>query len=201
MTNTNYLEVLKKRRTIYALGKEVTLSDDEVIALVQQVVKESPTAFNNQTTRAVFLFGENHNKLWDLTLNRLKSEVPTEEAFKATSAKIAGFKAAYATILFYTDTAVVKQFEDQFTLYKDNFYDWSEQAQGSAQLGVWTSLAENGIGANLQHYNPLIDDLVKEAFDIPESWRLRAEMPFGSIEAAAGDKAYMDDADRFKVIR
>lgn len=46
-------------------------------------------------------------------------------------------------------------------------------------------------------YNPLIDDQIREAFDVPANWRLRAEMPFGSVEAQAGDKDYMDD-QRFK---
>jgi predicted oxidoreductase (fatty acid repression mutant protein) len=72
--------------------------------------------------------------------------------------------------MYYTDMDVVHRFENDFALYADNFADWAEQAQGNAQFAVWTSLAENGIGANLQHYNPLIDDEVKEAFGIPDSW-------------------------------
>ena len=31
-------------------------------------------------------------------------------------------------------------------------------AAGMLQLAVWTALAEKGLGASLQHYNPLIDD-------------------------------------------
>jgi predicted oxidoreductase (fatty acid repression mutant protein) len=168
---------------------------------VENTIQETPTAFNSQTTRAVFLFGENHDKLWDIVVNRLKSEVPNEAAYEKTKAKIASFKAAYGTIMYFTDTDVVAKLEKDFPLYADNFYDWSEQAQGSAQLNTWVTLAENGIGANLQHYNPIIDDQVREAFDIPANWRLRAEMPFGSIEAQAGNKDYMDKADRFRVLK
>ncbi len=199
--DSNVLDLLKKRRSIYNLGKNVTVSDDELVNLIEDTIQETPTAFNSQTTRAVFLFGENHDKLWDIVVDRLKTEVPNEAAYEKTKAKIASFKAAYATILYYTDTAVVKKLEQDFPLYADNFYDWSEQAQGSAQLNTWVTLADNGIGANLQHYNPIIDDLVKEAFNIPDNWRLRAQMPFGSIEANAGDKDYMDKADRFRVLK
>ncbi|GAF41353.1 nitroreductase family protein [Agrilactobacillus composti DSM 18527 = JCM 14202] len=46
----------------------------------------------------------------------------------------------------------------------------------------------------------MIDADVKSAFNIPASWKLRAEMPFGSIEAGAGDKEYMNRSDRFKVL-
>lgn len=199
--NSEVLNLLKKRRSIYNLGKNVQVSDDEIVDLVENTIQETPTAFNSQTTRAVFLFGENHDKLWDIVVNRLKSEVPNEAAYEKTKAKIASFKAAYGTIMYFTDTDVVAKLEKDFPLYADNFYDWSEQAQGSAQLNTWVTLAENGIGANLQHYNPIIDDQVREAFDIPANWRLRAEMPFGSIEAQAGNKDYMDKADRFRVLK
>ena len=198
---TNFIDLAKKRRSIYALGRNVKLSTDELTDLIKTNMKQAPTPFNNQTTRAVILFGDSHEKLWDIVINRLKQEVPDEAAFARTAAKINNFKAAFGTILFYTETKTVKEFEDNFPLYADNFQDWSEQAQGNAQHSVWTSLAENGLGANLQHYNPLIDDEVRAAFNIPASWRLRAEMDFGSIEAPAGDKEYMADDDRFLVFK
>ncbi len=198
---TNFIDLAKKRRSIYALGRNVKLSTDELTDLIKTNMKQAPTPFNNQTTRAVILFGDSHEKLWDIVINRLKQEVPDEAAFARTAAKINNFKAAFGTILFYTETKTVKEFEDNFPLYADNFQDWSEQAQGNAQYSVWTSLAENGLGANLQHYNPLIDDEVRVAFNIPASWRLRAEMDFGSIEAPAGDKEYMADDDRFLVFK
>lgn len=198
---TNFIDLAKKRRSIYALGRNVKLSTDDLTDLIKTNMKQAPTPFNNQTTRAVILFGDSHEKLWDIVINRLKQEVPDEAAFARTAAKINNFKAAFGTILFYTETKTVKEFEDNFPLYADNFQDWSEQAQGNAQYSVWTSLAENGLGANLQHYNPLIDDEVRAAFNIPASWRLRAEMDFGSIEAPAGDKEYMADDDRFLVFK
>ena len=68
-----------------------------------------------------------------------------------------------------------------------------------AQYAVWLALAEVGLGATLQHYNPIIDQAVAEAWDIPTNWKLRAQMPFGSIEAPAGEKTYIDEEVRFKV--
>lgn len=194
-----FIELQTKRRTIYALGKKLPQANSELVTLIETAIKNAPSAFNNQTTRAVILFNHYHDDLWYMTADRLKSEVPTEAAYQKTLEKLAGFKAAYGTILYFTDTAVVKQNETDFPLYAANFADWSEQAQGNAQYSVWTALAENGIGANLQHYNPLIDAQVAQAYDIPENWRLRGQMPFGSIEAAAGDKDFMADADRFKI--
>ena len=68
-----------------------------------------------------------------------------------------------------------------------------------AQLTVWTALTELGLCATLQHYNPLIDNAVAEAWNLPVSWTLRAQMPFGSIEQAAEPKTFIARADRFKV--
>ena len=138
--NQDLLNLLKQRRSIYALGKDIKQNPDELVALIESVIQETPTAFNSQATRAVFLFGEQHDKLWDIVVKRLKSEVPSEEAYEATKKKIAGFKAAFATILYFTDTDVVKQLEKNFPLYADNFATWAEQSQGSAQLNTWVSV-------------------------------------------------------------
>ena len=71
--------------------------------------------------------------------------------------------------------------QDRFPLYAENFSNWSYQASAILQFMIWTSLADNSIGANLQHYNPVIDNEVKVAFDVPDSWELVAQMPFGGI--------------------
>lgn len=195
------LDLAKQRRSIYALGRNVNASEDDLATLIKNNIKWAPTSFNSQSTRAAILFGDKHEQLWDIVAKRLKSEVPSEEAYQKTLQKINAFKSAFGTVLFFTDMDVIHRFESDFALYADNFYDWSEQAQGNAQFAVWTSLAENGLGANLQHYNPLIDDEVRAAFDIPANWKLRAQMDFGSIEAPAGEKEFMNDADRFKVLK
>jgi len=36
-----------------------------------------------------------------------------------------------------------------------------------------------GLGVNLQHYNPLIDEPIKQIFALPDSWDLVAQMVFG----------------------
>ncbi|MDR3191188.1 MAG: nitroreductase family protein [Lactobacillaceae bacterium] len=196
-----FLELQAKRRSVYILGKDVKISDAELTDLIQTAIKEAPTAFNNQTVRAVILFGDQHEAAWDLVAESLKAVATSEEAFQATLEKMASFKAGYATVLFYTDTDVVKQFEEQFALYADNFYDWSEQGHGIAAYSVWLAAVTAGLGANLQHYNPLVDDKFAQAYDIPANWRLRSQLVIGSVEVEAGDKDYLADADRFRVIK
>ena len=196
----NFIEAIKERRSIYAISKESPISDDKIIEIVEDVVKHVPSAFNSQTTRTVILLGEKHDKLWDITKEALRKIVP-EKDFESTEAKINSFKAGYGTVLFFEDYAVVKSLQEQFELYKDNFPGWAVQTSGMMQFSVWTAFATEGIGGSLQHYTELIDEEVKKEFNIPENWRMFAQVPFGKIVKGAGEKAFSPIEDRVKVLR
>lgn len=201
MMNSQFNKLAAQRRSIYALGDKVSQSPEEIFELVKKTIRNSPTAFNSQTVRAVVLFNEASDKVWDIVEETLRKIVKNPEAFKKTQAKIATFRAGYGTILYLTDTKIVRQLEKDFPSYADNFAGWAEQGLGGAQQAVWTALAEQKIGASLQHYNPLIDDAIHAAFNLPAEWQLRAEMPFGSIEAPAGNKDFLPDDQVFKLIK
>ena len=197
MSNTA-LNSFTKRRTQYSLGKQLPISQADAGALIQEAIRQAPSAFNSQSSRAVILFGAQSVKFWDLVKEALRPMVPAE-SFGATEQKLASFAAGAGTVLFYEDQDVVKGLQQQFAAYADNFPIWSEHSTGIAQFAVWTALAEAGIGASLQHYNPVVDEAAQKEWNIPASWKLRAQMPFGSHEAPFGDKAFMDDAARFRV--
>lgn len=199
--NSTFNKLTAQRRSIYALGDQLINSPEEIYDLIITAIKNSPTAFNSQTVRAVVLFGKSSDKVWDIVEVALKEVVKDPQAFAKTQQKIASFRAGFGTVLFLTETDTVHELEKQFPAYADNFADWAEQGIGGAQQAVWTALAEQQIGASLQHYNPLIDDAIHQAFNLPDSWQLRAEMPFGSIEAPAGNKDFRDDSEKFKLIK
>lgn len=194
---SNFLNSIKARRTIYAIGKNVTVDQAKIEETIRGAVKQSPSAFNSQTSRVVTLYGESHTNFWNIVRETLRKIVPAE-AFEGTNQKIDSFAAGFGTALFYEDQDVVKGLQEQFALYADNFPVWSEHSSAIAQFATWTALSEIGIGASLQHYNPIVDAEVAETYDIPANWKLRAQLVFGSIEAPAGDKPFMDDAARFK---
>ena len=193
----SFLDHIKQRRTIYAVGKNVALTPEQIESVIKEAVNHSPSAFNSQTSRIVTLFGESHLQLWNIVRETLRKIVP-EAAFEGTNTKINSFAAGYGTVLFYEDQDVVKSLQEQFALYADNFPVWSEHSSAIAQFSVWTALSEQNIGASLQHYNPIVDAEIAEIFDIPANWKLRAQLVFGSIEAPAGEKTFMAEADRFK---
>lgn len=195
--NNTAIEVLTKRRTQYALGKNVTLSHAEIEALVKEAIRQAPSSFNSQSSRAVILFGTESEKLWNITRETLRAIVPAEN-FSATDAKLTAFAAGVGTILFFEDQNTIAKLQADYPLYADNFPTFSAHSAGMAQLAVWTALAQADIGASLQHYNPLIDAEVAKTWNLPLSWKMVAQMPFGSNEKGFSAKTFMDDAQRFK---
>lgn len=198
--NRNFYDAIKERRSIYAISKESPISDERIKEIVEDVVKHVPSAFNSQTTRTVILLGESHNKLWDIAMEDLRKVVPASD-FASTEAKINSFKGGYGTVLYFEDFAVVESLQKQFELYKDNFPGWAMQTSGMMQFSVWTAFATEGLGASLQHYTELIDEEVKKEFNIPSTWKMIAQMPFGKIVAGAGEKTFNPIEDRVKVLK
>lgn len=197
MTN-EFLLAVTKRRSVYSLDKNIAASKERVGEIIEQVVLNTPSAFNSQSARVVLLWNEHHNKLWDITKETLQKIVPSE-AFSKTAEKIDSFKAAVGTILFFDDNGVVEDLQKKFPLYSDNFPIWAQQANGMLQENIWVALACEDIGASLQHYNPLIDDSVKSEWNIPASWKLIAQMPFGNRTEAPGKKEFIPASERIKV--
>lgn len=191
---------IEQRRTIYDLGSSIPISEKSIEQLVEHAVKHTPSAFNSQSARVIVLFGDAHNTLWSLTKENLRAIVPAEK-FGPTEDKINSFGSGAGTVLFFEDQSVVEYLMTNFVQYAHNFPIWSQQSSGMLQYVVWTGLANINIGASLQHYNEVIESDVSEAFDVPSTWKLIAQMPFGSIETPAGEKQFNPIEDRFRILR
>lgn len=196
----DFYTAIKERRSIYGINKNITLSDEKIQEVIEYAVKHTPTAFNSQSGRVIVLFGENHNKLWDITKEALRKIVP-EDKFQSTEEKINSFAMGYGTVLFFEDSSIVEALQQRFPLYKDNFSIWSQQSNGMLQYIIWTSLENEGLGASLQHYNEIIDEDIRKEWDIPHNWKLIAQMPFGKPTAAPAEKEFMPLEERVKVFK
>ncbi len=194
-------EALEHRRTYYAIGSESPVYDEEIVHVIRAAVKHVPSAFNSQSTRIVLLFAEEHQKLWNIVKEVLRKRI-SEEQYHKTEEKIDGsFASGHGTVLFFEDQTVVKGLQESFPAYSDNFPVWSQQTSGMHQLAVWTMLEDLGLGASLQHYNPLIDEEIRYAWNLPDTWLLTAEMPFGIPTAEPGLKEMKELTERIKVFR
>lgn len=194
-----FIKAITQRRSHYDLTNKLTIPQEQVTDLIKEAVRVCPSSFNVQSSRVVILYGDSHQRVWNITKDALKRVVP-EDQFGASEQKVNGcFASGAGTILFYEDTDAIKQQQEQYPMYAANFPIWSQHSSAIAQFAVWSALSQENIGASLQHYNELIADDLRSAFDIPPSWQLIAQMPFGGFQNPAGEKTFIPDEKRFKV--
>lgn len=177
-----FIDALQKRHSEYALEKDPSLDKEQVKALIGEVLDLTPDAFNMQSQRLILLFDQASEDFWD--------EVNATYDNKLDKEKLAGFKRANGTILYFIDQKTVHNLGESFPLYKDAFGVYATHANGMAQINIWNALTTLNLGASLQHYGPAIETWVKERYQVPENYQLVAQMPFGKVitPAEAKDK-------------
>ena len=197
----NFFDAVKHRRTYYSINNEQIVPYEQIENIINEAVTHTPSAFNSQSARVILLLGEHHLKLWSIVKRELQKIVPADK-FQSTEDKINGaFQSGYGTVLYFEDMDTVKDLQIKFPSYKDNFPIWSNQSSGMLQFVIWTALESEGLGASLQHYNPVIDNAVKAEWGIPESWRLIAQMPFGKPIQQPGEKEFKPLEERVKIYK
>ena len=174
----SFQEAVTARRSIYKLGRNIPVLQSQIMAAVERMVKDTPSPFNMQSARVVVTMLDHHENVWHITKGELKKTLPADR-FAVLEKKIDGFAAAYGTILFFESSNMIRAMQEQFPEYKNNFPTWAMQANGMLQFAIWTALEDLGLGVNLQHYNPLIDEDIRKIFDLDDSWDLVAQMVFG----------------------
>ncbi|MCB2293886.1 nitroreductase family protein [Clostridium algoriphilum] len=196
----DFYTAVADRHSFYGISKENVTTDEVIKEVIEQAVKNTPSAFNSQSARVVLLLGKYHDKLWDITKEALRKIVPAEQ-FGSTEEKINSFGNGYGTVLFFEDAKVIENLQTKFPLYKDNFPGFSLQSSGMHQYVVWTALEIEGFGASLQHYNELIEAEVKKEWDISDSWKLVSQMPFGKPTAQPDEKQFEPLENRIKIFK
>jgi len=187
-----FFELTKARRSIYTLAKESTIPDAKVEEIVKFAVTWSPSTYNVQSARAVVLLKGEHDKLWEIVKKHI-DQVPLDEGTKGYLAgRIAGWKASYGTVLFLEDQATLDALGDKNAMVKPMLTEWSDHSTGIHQFIVWTALEAEGLGANLQHFNfhPGITADVLSAYDLPQTWKLKAQLVFGKPTGGPQEKTF-----------
>lgn len=202
-----FFSLLKQRHSYYALSagvgdgnSQVKVIDPQRIRhIVEQAVILTPSSFNSQPSRVAVLFGAEHARFWEITRATLRKIVP-DDRWGGTETKMKQFAGAAGTVLFFTDLDVVASMERRVPTYADRFGTWATQSDAMLQFAVWVALAsEPGLGANLQHYNPLVDEQVRETWKLPASWQLNAQLVFGVRSEEKGLKDQVPLETRVKV--
>ena len=193
-----FVELVEKRRSVYSLGTDSQYTKNEIENRIREVVKQVPTAFNSQTTRVVVLFDEASNKFWDHIYDVQKDIL--EGGMKDwMSGVVNGAKNGIGTVLFFEDLDAVNKMPTAGARTEA----YKQKNNANAQYAVWLALTELGLGANLQHFNigyeQGFDKATREMFNLPETYEMIAQMPFGSIEQEIGEKELIDSAVQVKV--
>lgn len=196
---SDFKSLLEKRRSIYGLGKNTDYSQEEIVEAIRHTVRQVPSSSNSQTTRAIVLFDEANTKLWNHIYDVQKDVLP-ESMWDMMSGVMEGARDnAVGTVLFFEDRDAVANMPTS----KATSEAYKQNNAGIAQYGVWLRLAEMDLGASLQHFNvgydQGFDKPIREMFDLPESYELIAQMPFGSVEASAGEKNHIDTEEQVQV--
>ena len=196
---SDFYKALENRRTIHKLSKETLIPQERLELVIGNALKFTPTAFNAQEQRLVLLTDNKHDWFWNLVKSTLKAIVPAE-SYPDTEARINGFLGGVGTILLYQDTTVIKGLQEAFPMYKDNFPIWAMQATGMLKYTLWTSLVEEGYGANIQHYTELVEAEVNKALSIDPAWKMVGQLPFGKAAQAPDDEKTFEPVEKRPIV-
>lgn len=184
-----YLKAIAGRRSIYALSKESTISNERIREILTETIKHSPSSFNNQAQRAVLLVGAEHDKLWAMAEETVKTKLG-DQAYQGLKPRIDGYKSGYGTVMWFEDAATLQPFKDKNPSFP--FDDWARHSQGMVQIHTWDALELEGLGANLQHYNflPNFTADVLKTWNLPDTWDMHAQLVFGKPVAPPKEKEF-----------
>ncbi|QDS69763.1 hypothetical protein FKW77_010218 [Venturia effusa] len=199
MSSKTFNEAVQERRSYYQLNKKSPISDAQIEEIVKNAILHTPSSFNSQSTRLVVLLHADHDKFWELTKEVLKPKVPDADQFAATLKKLDGFKSGYGTVLFFEDPDPIQKLQTAFPVYADKFPQWSEHTSAMHQFVLWTGLQAVGLGCNLQHYNPVVDQRAQQEWNVPLTWSLKAQLVFGGRAGEPGEKQFKPIEERLFV--
>ena len=186
-----FLKDLQKRRSYYHINRNIPASKEEIISVILKITEATPDAFDMKSARAVIVLGSGQDVLWNAVYDAFGGKLARE--------KTNSFKNGFGTVLYFIDEDVISALQRQYP--GCDFPKWANQANGMLQSNIWTALRQLGVGASLQHYNPVIDSTVKKMFDLPDRWTLIAQMPFGGIDEEPEPKQSEDISRRVLIKR
>ncbi|OKL62269.1 hypothetical protein UA08_02870 [Talaromyces atroroseus] len=185
--SSTYLEAVKHRRTVYGVTDNVSVSDDRIIEIVNEVIQTLPSSWNMQSTRILVTLGKEHKKFWDAVIAAAKPyilEQQSQEDWKRNEDRFQSFRAAYGTISVFEDHTAIEKLHEKFSKFPLTVFEgFAEHSNAMHQITLWTALELEGLGASLQHshFVPGVEDGIRSAFDIPSTWSVKAEIVFGAL--------------------
>jgi uncharacterized protein len=201
--STSLFDAMSLRRSIYAITDESPLPDERIVEIVRYAITHCPSPFNVQSARAVVLLGAEHKKLWRFGYAAAEKAFPPP-VFGGLKQKINDLGAGYGTVMWFEDDAAFTRMAEQLGPQRwagvaEKMPQWSEHSTGMHQYAVWMALTAEGLGCNLQHYNPLVDADVQREWGVPKEWKLNAQLVFGKPVGPPRERTYLPVDERVVV--
>ncbi|CRG86861.1 hypothetical protein PISL3812_03873 [Talaromyces islandicus] len=200
MASDPFFAAIEARRTIYALSASSPIPDERIVELVQKAIRHVPSSYNVQSARVVVILKEDHKKLWDFADVAIKETMP-EAVYGFLAPRLAGFKAAYGSVLFFEDDADLEKMKADHPSAAPLVNEFSDVSSGMHQFTVWTALKAEGLGGSLQHFqfSPAFVEKVQEEWKVPKTWKLKAQLVIGTPTGEPAEKTFKPIDDRVKV--
>ncbi|KAK7420787.1 hypothetical protein QQX98_002591 [Neonectria punicea] len=193
-----YLAEIKSRRTCYSLEATSPVTDARIVEIAQEVTKHTPSSFNCQSTRLVVLLRDEHVKFWEIAKQCFKATM-SEDTYKDYEKKLSQRQGGYGTILLFEDLDVIRRYQTQNTRFTWHLLQFSEHNNAMQAFNLWTALSLEGLGCNLQHINPVVDQRIVGQWNISPQWSLKAQLVFGTPAGAPAEKTFAPVEDRLFV--
>lgn len=152
-----FTQLIQLRRSDYDIDDQVTIPKNEITQMIEDIISNSPTAYNAQSFQVLVLYDEHHHTLWDA----LEREQP-----------------GFGTIVLFADNDAI---EKRMPTTPDRQEIYKNQDSAILAYALWLGLNNINLGATLHHFNIGDDHLVRDLFDLPDSWEMIAQMPFGRV--------------------
>lgn len=104
VASSTYLKAVKHRRSVYGVTDNISVSDDRILEIVNEVIQTMPSSWNSQSTRILVTLGKEHKKLWDTVIASAKPfvlETQGEGTWKRNKDRFDSFRAAYGTVCIF----------------------------------------------------------------------------------------------------
>ena len=199
-----FLSLLRGRRSVYHLGK-AEISDGDLESYLKNIFSSVPSAFNARAQRVLLLLGNQNLLFWkslvpDILRGRREVNPEDEAMLEKRKGLCQSFCEGNGTILFFTDSSVADTLREDTVEYSSSIDRFMAQGDAMVEFAMWLGLSKIGLGASLQHFLGL-QEAVKTAYDLDPSWKLDAQMPFGSIEKAPAPKDTSQAPEHFRVVK
>lgn len=100
----------------------------------------------------------------------------------------------------FEDLNVIRDYQVRNPRFKWHLLQFSEHNNAMQAFNLWTAFHLEGLGCNLQHINPVVDQRIVSEWDISPQWSLKAQLVFGSrVGGPPSEKTFVPTESRIFV--